>query len=144
MSVCKKSPAVRRLSAGLTAAMAEALKLQKMRMMMGFHGNSDQHRHRNGAESDNDETGTAETCDITRRVASSPLLLTWCPRFLVSSPVGGSEGSWEKEQRLLPPHSSGVAPPPLSASHRLNTLQQHSSLLANRESQLSDWIPDRC
>uniref|UniRef100_A0A3P8RZU2 SKI/SNO/DAC domain-containing protein n=1 Tax=Amphiprion percula TaxID=161767 RepID=A0A3P8RZU2_AMPPE len=28
---------------GLTAAMAEALKLQKMRMMMGFHGNSDQH-----------------------------------------------------------------------------------------------------
>ncbi|KAF0022902.1 hypothetical protein F2P81_024883 [Scophthalmus maximus] len=90
---------------GLTAAMAEALKLQKMRMMMGFHGNSDQHRHRNGAESDNDETG-------------------------------GSEGSWEKEQRLLPPHSSGVAPPPLSASHRLNTLQQHSSLLANHDSAL--------
>ncbi|XP_035480873.2 dachshund a [Scophthalmus maximus] len=90
---------------GLTAAMAEALKLQKMRMMMGFHGNSDQHRHRNGAESDNDETG-------------------------------GSEGSWEKEQRLLPPHSSGVAPPPLSASHRLNTLQQHSSLLANRLSDI--------
>uniref|UniRef100_A0A8D3CJ96 SKI/SNO/DAC domain-containing protein n=1 Tax=Scophthalmus maximus TaxID=52904 RepID=A0A8D3CJ96_SCOMX len=90
---------------GLTAAMAEALKLQKMRMMMGFHGNSDQHRHRNGAESDNDETG-------------------------------GSEGSWEKEQRLLPPHSSGVAPPPLSASLRLNTLQQHSSLLANRLSDI--------
>ncbi|AWO99727.1 putative dachshund -like 2-like [Scophthalmus maximus] len=90
---------------GLTAAMAEALKLQKMRMMMGFHGNSDQHRHRNGAESDNDETG-------------------------------GSEGSWEKDQRLLPPHSSGVAPPPLSASLRLNTLQQHSSLLANRLSDI--------
>ncbi|TDH05324.1 hypothetical protein EPR50_G00143670 [Perca flavescens] len=58
---------------GLTAAMAEALKLQKMRMMMGFHGNSDQqHRQNNGAESENDDTG-------------------------------GSEASWEKEQRLLSP-----------------------------------------
>ncbi len=46
------------LSAGLTAAaMAEALKLQKMRMLMGFHGNSDQQRHHNGAESENDDTG---------------------------------------------------------------------------------------
>ncbi|XP_078100682.1 dachshund homolog 2-like [Sander vitreus] len=58
---------------GLTAAMAEALKLQKMRMMMGFHGNSDQqHRQNNGTESENDDTG-------------------------------GSEASWEKEQRLLSP-----------------------------------------
>ncbi|XP_078028835.1 dachshund homolog 1-like [Epinephelus lanceolatus] len=91
---------------GLTAAaMAEALKLQKMRMMMGFHGNSDQSKQHNGAESDNDDTR-------------------------------GSEGSWEKEQRLLSPLSSTVAPPPGSASLHLNTLQQHSSLLANR---LSDF-----
>ncbi|XP_049897463.1 dachshund homolog 2-like [Epinephelus moara] len=91
---------------GLTAAaMAEALKLQKMRMMMGFHGNSDQSKQHNGAESDNDDTR-------------------------------GSEGSWEKEQRLLSPLSSAVAPPPGSASLHLNTLQQHSSLLANR---LSDF-----
>ncbi|XP_051250755.1 dachshund homolog 2-like isoform X2 [Dicentrarchus labrax] len=91
---------------GLTAAMAEALKLQKMRMMMGFHGNCDQQRFHNGAESENDDTG-------------------------------GSEGSWEKEQRLLsPPPSSVVAPPPGSASLHLNALQQHSSLLANR---LSDF-----
>ncbi|XP_040006626.1 dachshund homolog 2-like [Xiphias gladius] len=91
---------------GLTAAaMAEALKLQKMRMMMGFHGNSDQQRHHNGAESENDDTG-------------------------------GSEGSWEKEQRLLPPPSSVVVPPAGSASLHLNTLQQHSSLLANRLSDI--------
>ncbi|XP_076606870.1 dachshund homolog 2-like [Chaetodon auriga] len=88
---------------GLTAAaMAEALKLQKMRMMMGFHGNSDQQRPHNGVESENEDTG-------------------------------GSEGSWEKEQRLLspPPPSSAVAPPPGSASLNLNALQQHSTLLAN-------------
>ncbi|XP_037604705.1 dachshund homolog 2-like isoform X2 [Sebastes umbrosus] len=89
---------------GLTAAaMAEALKLQKMRMMMGFHGNSDHLRQHNGADSENDDTG-------------------------------GSEGSWEKEQRLLsppPPSSSVVAPPPGSACLHLNTLQHHSALLAN-------------
>ncbi|XP_044078462.1 dachshund a isoform X2 [Siniperca chuatsi] len=91
---------------GLTAAaMAEALKLQKMRMMMGFHGNSDQQRHHNGAESENDDTG-------------------------------GSEGSWEKEQRLLSPPPSSVVAPPGSASLHLNTLQQHSTLLANRLSDL--------
>uniref|UniRef100_A0A3B4VN33 Dachshund homolog 2-like n=1 Tax=Seriola dumerili TaxID=41447 RepID=A0A3B4VN33_SERDU len=91
---------------GLTAAaMAEALKLQKMRMMMGFHGNSNQQRYHNGAESENDDTG-------------------------------GSEGSWEKEQRLLPPPSSVVAPPAGSASLHLSTLQQHSSLLANRLSDI--------
>ncbi|KAI3373357.1 hypothetical protein L3Q82_006661 [Scortum barcoo] len=92
---------------GLTAAaMAEALKLQKMRMMMGFHGNSDHQRHHNGAESENDDTG-------------------------------GSEGSWEKEQHILSsPPSSGVAPPPGSVSLHLNTLQHHSTLLANRLSDL--------
>ncbi|XP_041808648.1 dachshund a [Chelmon rostratus] len=93
---------------GLTAAaMAEALKLQKMRMMMGFHGNSDQQRLHNEAESENEDTG-------------------------------GSEGSWEKEQRLLspPPPSSAVAPPPGSASLHLNALQQHSTLLANPLSEL--------
>ncbi|KAM9348476.1 dachshund homolog 2-like [Symphorus nematophorus] len=93
---------------GLTAAaMAEALKLQKMRMMMGFHGNSDQQRHHNGAESEADDTG-------------------------------GSEASWEKEQRLLspPPPATVIAPPPGSASLHLNTLQQHTTLLANRLSDL--------
>ncbi|XP_072231250.1 dachshund homolog 2-like [Leuresthes tenuis] len=87
---------------GLTAAMAEALKLQKMRMMMRLHGNSDQQRHQKGAESENDDTG-------------------------------GSEASWEKEQRLLPPRSSAGAPP--AGSLHGNSLQQHSSLLANRLSE---------
>nr|XP_046266485.1 dachshund a [Scatophagus argus] len=96
---------------GLTAAaMAEALKLQKMRMMMSFHGNSDQQRHHNSerttSPSENDDTG-------------------------------GSEGSWEKEQHLLSSAPSSVgAPPPSSASLHLNTLQQHSTLLANRLSDL--------
>ncbi len=129
------------LSAGLTAAtMAEALKLQKMRMMMGFHGNSDQQRHHNGAESENDDTGTSwhhhqslNLKDVKDPIAVSSLLVPH---------VGGSEGSWEKEQRLLsPPPSSAVAPPPGSASLHLNTLQHHSTLLANRESRLSsDWM----
>ncbi|XP_030010106.1 dachshund a [Sphaeramia orbicularis] len=43
---------------GVTAAVAEALKLQKMRMMMGFHGNN--HQHLNGTESENDDTGCSE------------------------------------------------------------------------------------
>ncbi|XP_041864826.1 dachshund homolog 2-like isoform X2 [Melanotaenia boesemani] len=72
---------------GLTAAaMVEALKLQKMRMMMCFHDK------------------------------------------------GGSEESWEKKQHLLSTPSSGVAPP--AGSLHFNTLQQHSSLLANRLSDL--------
>ncbi|KAM7373809.1 hypothetical protein PAMP_006511 [Pampus punctatissimus] len=78
---------------GLTAAaMADAIKLQKMRMMMGFHLNSDQQH--NGTESENDDTG-------------------------------GSEAS-----------SSVVAPPVGSASLHINTLRQHSALLANRLSEL--------
>lgn len=157
------------LSAGLTAAaMAEALKLQKMRMMMGFHSNRNQQRHHNVAESENDDTGVTsptnpqanqleqvfgvkfssyETSGALKRVSlfpvSSlvvffPVLTSWSvsstPCLLSLSPVGGSEGSWEKEQHLLPPPSSGVAPS--SACLNLNTLQQHSSLLTNRELQL--------
>ncbi|KAM4545852.1 dachshund homolog 2-like [Odontesthes bonariensis] len=87
---------------GLTAAMADALKLQKMRMIMRLHGNSDQQRQQNGAESETDDTG-------------------------------GSEASWEKEQLLLSPLSSVGAPP--SGCLHANTLQQRSSLLANRFSE---------
>ncbi|KAK2827907.1 hypothetical protein Q5P01_018941 [Channa striata] len=91
---------------GLTAAaMAEALKLQKMRLMMGFHGNNEHQLHHSGAESENEDTA-------------------------------GSEASWEKEQHLLPPSSSGVTPPSGSASLHLNSLHQQSSLLANRLSDL--------
>ncbi|XP_029028838.1 dachshund a [Betta splendens] len=49
------------LSAGLTAvAMAEALKLQKMKMMIGFHSNNDQQQHHNGAEPENVDTGLTD------------------------------------------------------------------------------------
>ncbi|XP_073334993.1 dachshund homolog 1-like [Pagrus major] len=68
-------------SAGLTAAaMAEALKLQKMRMMMGFHGNSDQQRHHNGertmSPSENDDTGLS---DLPFMVMPHPLLPVGLP-----------------------------------------------------------------
>lgn len=43
--------------------------------------------------------------------------------------AGGSEASWEKEQHLLSPGASVVAPP--AGSVCLSVLQQHSSLLAN-------------
>ncbi|XP_053703943.1 dachshund homolog 2-like isoform X1 [Synchiropus splendidus] len=75
--------------------MVEAMKLQKIRMMMGFHGNRD--LHHNGPESENDETG-------------------------------GSEASWDREQHLLGPSSSVVAPP-AALSHMI---KQPMSLLANR------------
>ncbi|XP_035989050.1 dachshund homolog 2 isoform X2 [Fundulus heteroclitus] len=66
---------------GLTAAMAEALKMHKMRLMMlRFHGNGDQQLQQSEPESENDDTG-------------------------------GSEGSWEKDHHLLSPASSIVAPP---------------------------------
>uniref|UniRef100_A0A3Q2NTK8 Dachshund family transcription factor 2 n=1 Tax=Fundulus heteroclitus TaxID=8078 RepID=A0A3Q2NTK8_FUNHE len=69
------------LSSGLTAAMAEALKMHKMRLMMlRFHGNGDQQLQQSEPESENDDTG-------------------------------GSEGSWEKDHHLLSPASSIVAPP---------------------------------
>ncbi|CAK6982792.1 dachshund homolog 2-like [Scomber scombrus] len=69
---------------GLTAAtMAEVMKLQKVRMMMGFHGNGDQHRQHNGAESGSEETGGSEVSSL-----------------------------------------------------HINTMQQHSALLANRLSEL--------
>ncbi|XP_074528350.1 dachshund homolog 1-like isoform X2 [Halichoeres trimaculatus] len=88
-----------------TGLMAEALKLQKVRMMMGYHSNSDQQRRHSVVESETEDTG-------------------------------GSEASWEKEQHLLPPPPCSVAPPPGTASLNLNTLQQHSALLANRLSDL--------
>lgn len=97
------------LSAGLTAAaMAEALKLQKMRMMMGFHGNSDQQRHHNGAESENDDTGTPwhhhQSLNLKDEVTSwnpflSPLSLSPCPPY-------------RRQWRIL---GEGAAPPLFSS-----------------------------
>ncbi|KAM3869028.1 dachshund homolog 2-like [Diretmus argenteus] len=107
---------------GLTAAaMAEAVKLQKMRMMIGFHGNCDHQRHHNSGESENDD---------------------------LNSNAGGSECSWEKEQHLLSPAPSSVvrvapspgsvggATVPLLGSYHFNTLQQHNALLTSRLSDL--------
>ncbi|XP_078143043.1 dachshund homolog 1-like [Centroberyx gerrardi] len=65
-------------SSGLTAAaMAEAMKLQKMRMMMGFHGNSDLHRQHNGTESENDELNS--NADLPFMVMPHPLLPVGLP-----------------------------------------------------------------
>ncbi|XP_064827582.1 dachshund homolog 2-like isoform X1 [Oncorhynchus masou masou] len=97
--------------AGLTAAaMAEAMKLQKMKLMAmnNLHGAGSQ----NGTESENDE---------------------------LNSNTGGSESSWDKEKLQSPPssgaaHSLGHAG--LSGQHglsssQLNSLQQNH-ILANR------------
>ncbi|KAM6912113.1 dachshund a [Lycodopsis pacificus] len=69
---CLISPALLSQT-GVTQAMVEALKLQKMRMMMGFHGNSDLHRQHNGAESENDDTGGSEgSWEKAQRFLSPP------------------------------------------------------------------------
>ncbi|XP_041707545.1 dachshund homolog 2-like isoform X3 [Coregonus clupeaformis] len=96
---------------GLTAAaMAEAMKLQKMKLMAmnNLHGAGSQ----NGTESENDE---------------------------LNSNAGGSESSWDKEKLQSPPSSGaahGLGHAGLSGQHglsssQLNSLQQNH-LLANR------------
>ncbi|XP_071196081.1 dachshund a isoform X9 [Salvelinus alpinus] len=96
---------------GLTAAaMAEAMKLQKMKLMAmnNLHGAGSQ----NGTESENDE---------------------------LNSNAGGSESSWDKEKLQSPPSSGaahGLGHAGLSGQHglsssHLSSLQQNH-LLANR------------
>ncbi|KAG7465349.1 hypothetical protein MATL_G00175530 [Megalops atlanticus] len=96
---------------GLTAAaMAEAMKLQKRKLMAmnNLHGGGSQ----NGTESENEE---------------------------LNSNAGGSESSWDKERLQSPPSSSvqrsqghtGLASPHGLSSSQLNSLQ-HNHLLANR------------
>uniref|UniRef100_A0A8C2BQJ7 Dachshund a n=1 Tax=Cyprinus carpio TaxID=7962 RepID=A0A8C2BQJ7_CYPCA len=93
-----------------TSAMAEAMKLHKMKLMAmnSIHGAGSQ----NGTESENEE---------------------------LNSSAGGSESSWDKEKLQSPPSSGaqhGLAHAGLSAQHglsgsHLSSLQQ-SHLLANR------------
>ncbi|KAM9323835.1 LOW QUALITY PROTEIN: dachshund homolog 2 [Gastrophryne carolinensis] len=95
------------------AAMAEAMKLQKMKLMAMnslHHGNSSQ----NGTESDNEE---------------------------LNSNAGGSESSWDKEKLQSPINSSGSqhalghitisGQTSIGGAHPLSPLQQNH-LLANR------------
>lgn len=101
---------------------------------MRFHG--DQQPEQSEAESENEDAGLVH--------GSSPRFLPPLPpNHLAPLCSGCSEASWEKEQHLLSPGASVVAPP--AASVCLSILQQHSSLLANRESHLSfDWITELC
>ncbi|XP_042196555.1 dachshund a isoform X2 [Callorhinchus milii] len=97
---------------GLTAAaMAEAMKLQKLRLaaMNNLHGNGTQ----NGTESENEE---------------------------LNSSAGGSESSWDKEKLQSPTttgsqhvvsHATVSGQHSLAATHPLSPLQQNH-LLANR------------
>ncbi|KAM7397391.1 hypothetical protein PAMA_005611 [Pampus argenteus] len=69
------SPALLSQTGLSAAAMAEAIKLQKMRMMMGFHLNGNQHRQHNGTESENDDTGGSEaSSSVAAPPAGSALL----------------------------------------------------------------------
>ncbi|KAJ8282897.1 hypothetical protein COCON_G00054160 [Conger conger] len=96
---------------GLTAAaMAEAMKLQKRKLMAmsSLHGGSSQ----NGTESENEE---------------------------LNSNAGGSESSWDKEKLQSPPSSAGqhgLSHTGLSGQHGLSSSQlsslQQNHLLANR------------
>ncbi|XP_068600915.1 dachshund homolog 2-like [Brachionichthys hirsutus] len=76
-------------AAGLTAmTMAEALKLQKVRMMMGFHGNTDPSQRHNGertmSPSENDDTGLS---DLPFMVMPHPLLPVGLPPASVAMAI---------------------------------------------------------
>nr|XP_020469561.1 dachshund homolog 2-like isoform X2 [Monopterus albus] len=120
---------------GLTAAaLAEALKLKKMRMM-GFHGNSNQQQHHNGADSENTTTGTSEGSWEKEQHLLAP------PSSLAASPAGSlhlntlQQHSSLSASRLLDlpfmvmPHSLlPVGLPPASVAMAMNQLSQLSSL----------------
>lgn len=99
---------------------------------MGFHSNGGQQwpqdADRTTSPSELDDTGASPSTPPTSRPRKRPFTLC-C--------AGAGEGAWENEQHVLAtPLSVAVAPPPGSASLRLNSLQQRSTLLANRE-----WQP---
>ncbi|XP_063059293.1 dachshund a isoform X2 [Engraulis encrasicolus] len=136
---------------GLTAAaMAEAMKLQKMKLMAmnSIHGASSQ----NGTESENDELNSnAGSREYSRWLATllTGQLSSGLWRMNDTDPgtignnmcfVGGSESSWDKEKLQSPPSSGagqhGLGPAGLAAQHglsgsHLSSLQQNH-LLANR------------
>lgn len=95
-------------STGLTAAaMAEALKLQKMRMMMGFHGNSDQQRHHNGERTmsplENDDTGRKLHNRHSRFNLSDIMKLTVSPPLLMQEAAKDPGRRSSASSLLLPP-----------------------------------------
>ncbi|XP_037830348.1 dachshund homolog 2-like, partial [Kryptolebias marmoratus] len=68
---------------GLAAAMTEALEMHKMRMMMRFHGNSDQQQQHSGAESENDDAGLVPLIVKNFPCLLFPHLLCFSPCLLV-------------------------------------------------------------
>ncbi|XP_046723228.1 dachshund a isoform X3 [Silurus meridionalis] len=116
---------------GLTAAaMAEAMKLHKMKFMAinSIHGAS----NHNGNESENEELNSnAEKHYVAADDSLAGVRVNSHENATLAD--GGSESSWDKEKLQSPPSSGtqhGLAHASLSGSH-LTSLQQ-SHLLANR------------
>ncbi|XP_059208358.1 dachshund homolog 2-like [Centropristis striata] len=100
---------------GLTAAaMAEALKLQKMRMMMGFHSNSEQQRLHNGGESENDDTAGSEG--------------SWEKEQHLLTPPPSSHRLSDFPFMVMPHPLLPVGLPPASVAMAMNQMSQLSSL----------------
>lgn len=92
------------------------------------------HRQR-GAESENEDAGLIPFYSLNPK---HQMFTFDFSSLLPLSSAGGSDGPWDRKQHTLPPPSSVVAPPP--GSLHLNALQQHSSLLANRQSQQPNTV----
>ncbi|CAJ1063199.1 dachshund homolog 2-like [Xyrichtys novacula] len=120
---------------GLTAAaaMAEALKLQKVRMMMGFHSNSNQ-RHPNGAESEPEDAGGSDASWEKEQHLLSP------PPSSVAPPPGSTSLHLQQHSALLANRLSDlpfmvmphpllpVGLPPASVAMAMNQMSQLSGL----------------
>ncbi|XP_077341341.1 dachshund homolog 2 isoform X2 [Lithobates pipiens] len=140
------------------AAMAEAMKLQKMKLMAmnSLHGNGSQ----NGTESENEELNSNAEQDPTMKMTTRPfrlqrescapsanqpttlgLGLYWVHHQVHLNGKGGSESSWDKEKLQSPIASSGTqhglghvtlsGQSSIGGAHPLSPLQQNH-LLANR------------
>ncbi|XP_060911766.1 dachshund homolog 2-like isoform X2 [Labrus mixtus] len=144
---------------GLTAAaMAEALKLQKVRMMMGFHGNNDHQRHHNGVESENGDTrGSEASWEKEQHLLSPP------PSSVAPPPDSASLHLNTLQQHgallanrlsdlpfmVMPHHLLPVGLPPASVAMAMNQMSQLSgfanlaamSQFQREETKLTDTPP---
>ncbi|XP_047234166.1 dachshund homolog 2-like isoform X3 [Girardinichthys multiradiatus] len=131
---CPLSPALLSQT-GLTAAMAEALKMHKMRMMMSFHGNGDQQQQQSEVGSENEDTGGSEGSWEKKQHLLSPA------SSIVVPPAGSICLSNLQQHRsllasrltdlpfmVIPHPLLPVGLPPASVAMAMNQISQLSSL----------------